>query len=115
MEKIVRRQAEAILSKDKLFTKDVFFSQKAQEAEQNKEKSVKAAELLNEFSEIVEGSDLGDDVLTSVCASTDTVQYYLEKDGYTFTIDFHFWKTSKAVQESLKKYMKSNGKDSFIG
>ncbi|MDE5892969.1 MAG: hypothetical protein K2H45_08620 [Acetatifactor sp.] len=37
MEKIVRRQAEAILPKDNLYTKDVFFSQKAQEAEQNKE------------------------------------------------------------------------------
>ncbi len=137
LEKIVRQQAEAILSKDTLYTKDVFFSQKAQEAEQNKEKAVKAAELLNEFSEIVEGSDLGDDVLTSVCASTDTVQYYLEKDRYTLTIDFlkgdvsvsdnmksislkelkkadeDFWKTSKAVQESLKKYMKSKGEKTF--
>ena len=76
LEEIVRRQATAILSNDRLYTKDVFFSQKAWEAEQLREKSLKAAELLNEFSEIAEKYDLGDDVFTSVCASTDTVQYY---------------------------------------
>jgi len=38
LEEIVRRQAGAILSHNKLYTKDAFFSQKALEAEQNKEK-----------------------------------------------------------------------------
>jgi hypothetical protein len=86
---------------------------------------------------MIEQSDLGDGVFTSVCASTDTVQYYLEKERYTLTIDFlkgnvtlsdnmkpisfnelkradeDFWKNSKAVQESLKKFMDAKGKKLF--
>lgn len=139
IEGIVRRQAEAILSNDRQYTKDVFFSQKAQDAEQNREKSARAAELLNGFSEIVENMDLGGDVFTSICASTDTVQYYFEKERFMLTIDFlkgsvavsdnmqplsfgelkktdeAFWKTGRAIQQSLKKYLKSKGDKSFDG
>lgn len=88
LEEIVRRQAAAILSNERLQTKDVFFSQKAMLAEEKKERSEKAAALMNEFVERIEGLTFASDSFISVCSDTNIVQLYLENASYLFTIDF---------------------------
>lgn len=88
LENIVRQQASAILSQNKLYTKDVFLSPKAKEAEENRKRALRAEEQLDGFMEILKEEKFGDGVFISECASTDTVQVYVEKEQYMLTVDF---------------------------
>ncbi len=138
LEKIVRRQAEAILASEKLYTKDVFPSDKAEKIQKLTEKVFKASELMKGFIDTVDETELGNDVFSSECNSSDTVQYYLEKENYMMTVDFlkgsvtftdntqpislgklkqadnDFYKTAKNIQQQLRKYLKANGDKTFI-
>ncbi len=134
LEEVVRRQAKAILSTEKLYTKDVFFSQKAKEDEENKEKHLKANELMLGFARIVEDIDLGEDVIFSVCGSNqliiENLQYMLTIDFYSGIIDVSknmnhtpfntikkedndFWKTCVTIVNRLRAYMKQKGNNLF--
>lgn len=88
LEAAVRKQAEAILSKDKLFTKDVFFSQKARDIEIKKEQAKTASELMNKFVNRLEREDLGVETFISVCESENDVQCLIENGSYMITVDF---------------------------
>jgi hypothetical protein len=88
IEKIVNIQAEAILSPDKLYTKDVFVSDKAKQSEQNSFVSENAQKIMEEFDKEFCGKYSDDMVLVSTCASVDTVQMYIEDSVYSITIDF---------------------------
>lgn len=68
IEEIVRMQAHAILSEARLYTKDVFFSPKAKEAELNKEKALKAEHLMHSFVETIEDVDLGEETFEQFLA-----------------------------------------------
>lgn len=88
LEAAVRKQAEAILSSDKLYTKDVFFSQKAQDIEIKKEQAKTASELMNKFVDRLEQEDLGTETFISVCESENDVQCLIENGSYLITVDF---------------------------
>lgn len=85
LEKIVRQQALAIIRTDELYTKDVFFSQKAVEMEEIEEKRIIAHNLVNDFMEILENMNLGEEVFISEC---DSIQILVEKEQYMIVLDF---------------------------
>lgn len=137
IENIVRKQATAILSNDKLYTKDVFFSQKAKDIEMQKEQAKAASELMNKFVDRLEQADLGAETFISVCESTNDVQCMIENSSYMITVDFlkgnmsieqnampisskelkennpDFYKTFKEVRSKLKMYMREMGNNKF--
>lgn len=88
MEKIIRKQAAAILSNEVLHTKDVFFSQNAINSERFKNQVQDASEKLQRFADKVEKLTLGDDLFTSERVSSDTVQFIAEINGYEIVFDF---------------------------
>lgn len=88
IESIVRKQAKAILSKEKLQTKDVFFSEKERDYAIKKEQSEKAALNLEKFMKLLDDMHFGENIFISECCSTDTVQCYIEKDSLMVTVDF---------------------------
>ena len=100
VEYIVRRQAEAILSPNKLYTKDVFFSQKANDLEAKTEQAQKASKLMNIFADRLEQADLGADTYISVCDSINDVQCIVENDSYTIVVDFLNSKMS--IEQNVK-------------
>lgn len=128
LEKIVRKQAQAILSNDKLYTKDVFFSQKACQIERNNDNRAKACQTMNGFMEVLERKDLGEGVFIS---EFDSVEIIVENEQYTLNIDFlkgnidvssnlhtisfeemqkesaDFWNVCITVVNELNKYMES--------
>ena len=138
LEKIVHSQAAAILSSEKLYTRDVFPSAKADEIQKLTEKVSKASDLMKGFIDTVDESEFGNDVFSSECNSSDTVQYYVEKSNYMMTIDFlkgdivftdntqpisfgqlkkidnDFYKTAKNIQQQLRKHLKANGNKTFM-
>lgn len=137
IERIVRRQAEAILSKNKLYTKDVFFSQKAKKLEEKKVLAEKASVLMNTFADRLEQADLGAETFLSVCDTTNDVLCMIENGSYSITVDFlngkmnveqnalpisfqnlkekneSFYDICKIVCSNLKIYMKETGSDNF--
>ena len=88
IENVVRRQAEAILSNDKLYTKDVFFSPKAQALEEQKAQAKTASELMNKFAERLEKMNLGSETFISVCDTTNDVLCIIENNSCSITVDF---------------------------
>lgn len=130
IEEVVRKQATAILSQDKLYTKDVFFSQKAADLEIKREKVAKASAMMNSFENVLENTLKGRDVFISYCDSSDTVQIYIEKGSYEISLDFikgkinvlgnaqpisfselrqvdeELWEIGKAIKKDLKHFVK---------
>lgn len=90
LESIVRQQADAILSPDKIFTKDVFFSQKAAESMFLKMESAEAILLVNEFEARIRDTLAQRDYFTSVCEEIGNVKCLIEDmDGlFELAIDF---------------------------
>lgn len=130
LETVVRKQAAALLSSDKLYTKDVFFSQRAADLEMQRDKVQKASALMNDFSKVIENTLIGRDVFISYCDSSDTVQIYVEKGSCEITLDFlkgkiyalenaltisftelreideELWETGKVIKKELKHFVK---------
>lgn len=137
IENIVRRQAEAIFSNDKLYTKDVFFSSKAQALEEQKAQAKAASELMNKFADRLEQTDLGTETFISVCDTTNDVLCIIENSSYSIIVNFLNGKMSveqnakpislkelrennqnvynifKEVCSQLKMYMREVGSDQF--
>lgn len=137
IENVVRRQAEAILSDDKLYTKDVFFSPKAQALEEQKVQAKTASELMNKFAKRLEKMDLGSETFISVCDTTNDVLCIIENSSCSITVDFlneeikieqnvmpislkelkennqNFCNTFEDVYSELKMYMREAGSDKF--
>ena len=90
LEGIVRKQAEAILSHDKLFTKDVFISQKELEFAKLKRASDEALNLIDSFEAKIRDSLTQRNYFTSVCGEIGNVQCMIEDmDGsFELVIDF---------------------------
>ena len=88
LEWIVRKQAMAILSNEKLQTKDVFFSPKAIDDENRIKKAENAACYLDKFLEYIDKNHLVINAFDSICKDENAVQYYLEEDSYLLTVDF---------------------------
>lgn len=88
LEDIIHKQAKAILSNDKIMTKDVFFSKEAALEELKREKSDNAIYLLSEFEKRIDDISFITDSYVSVCEEMDTVQFYLENDSYMLIVDF---------------------------
>ena len=86
LEEIVRHQAEAILSKETLYTKDVFFSSQAAEAEERKKKLEYAKDLLNGFYDIVEDK-FNDEIQLSICDNDEAI-LCVENKEYSIVVDF---------------------------
>lgn len=131
LETVVRKQAAALLSADKLYTKDVFFSQKAADLEMQQEKVRKASALMSDFAKVIESTLKGRDVFLSYCDSSDTVQLYVEKGSCEIALDFikgkinvlenaqqissaklretdeELWETRKAIEKELKLFVKN--------
>lgn len=101
LEEIVHRQAAAILSNEKLKTKDVFFSQEAVLTEERQKQAAEATLLVNEFYERMEKITLETDSFFSICDGTDAVQLYLENESYLLTVDFLERKVS--VQQNAQE------------
>lgn len=130
LETVVRKQAAALLSSDKLYTKDVFFSQRAADLEMQQDKVKKASALMNDFSKVIENALNGRDAFISYCDSSDTVQIYIEKGSCEITLDFikgkiyvlenaqpisfmelreideELWETGKVIKKELKHLVK---------
>lgn len=137
IENIVRKQAEAILSTDNLYTKDVFFSQKAKDLEEKKKQAKTASELMNNFVDRLEQTDLGAETYISVCDTTYDVQCIIENGSYSITVDFlngqmnieqnvnpislqelkekneSFYNTFINIRSKLKMYMREIGDEKF--
>ena len=88
LENILHRQAAAILSKDKLHTADVFFSQEAVYAEDKRKKSEKASLRMNNFYKVIEEMKLSPESFISSCDDEDMVQIYIENGSYELALDF---------------------------
>lgn len=88
VEELVQQQALAILSKETLQTKDVFFSKEAFLAEKQRARAKYASASLEEFCELVDGLNLSPDSQISVCDDEKCVSLYLENESYLFVIDF---------------------------
>lgn len=94
LEEIVRRQAAAILSNEKLQTKDVFFSQNAVIAEEKEKRAAEANVLMNEFYNRIDNVTFSYDSFISTCEGTEAVQLYFENISYLLIVDFLEKKTS---------------------
>ncbi len=88
LEKIVQKQANALLSKDKLLTTDVFFSQEAQTAIQQHKEQQKAEKQLNEFLGMLDNTSFDENIVISHCVSTNVVSCYVENENSMITLDF---------------------------
>ena len=88
LEKIVRKQATAILSNETLQTRDVFFSKEAVMTEERKAQVAEAISLMNEFDARIENMSFNGNSFISVCDGTDAVQLYFENESYLLTVDF---------------------------
>ena len=90
LEHIIQRQAKALLSHDKLFTKDVFFSTNAYNNEQAHIRANEAEERLNKFENHLNSLIIPDKIFPSVVLGDDNVQYIFEDidSGLEFNVDF---------------------------
>lgn len=90
LERSVQLQATAILSSERLYTKDVFFSKTAFLKEQQKSKSEEAFNRLNEFDKQLSSLMLSEDLNPSITNGTECVEYLFEnyKCDYEFVVDF---------------------------
>ena len=88
VEAVIRKQAAALLSKEVLHTKDVFFSQSALAAEAYQGEVQQAVNRFHVFRDAAEKMDLGENVFSSECISSDTVQLIFEVNEYALTVDF---------------------------
>lgn len=137
IETVVRRQAEAILSNDKLYTKDVFFSPKAQALEEQKIQAKAASKLMNKFADRLEEMDLGLETFISVCDTQNDVLCIIENGSCSITVDFlneeiriehnvmpislkelkennqNFYNTFEDLYSELKIYLREAGSDKF--
>lgn len=87
LEDVVRKQAEAILSPEKLMTKDVFFSQIAENVDIQRQKVEEGTKRINKFMDILDTIEL-DDAGYSYDITFDKVQCYVENIDSMMTIDF---------------------------
>lgn len=137
IETVVRRQAEAILSNDKLYTKDVFFSPKAQALEEQKAQVKAASDLMNQFADRLEKMDLGSETFISVCDTTNDVLCIIENNSCSIIVGFlneeiriehnvmpislkelkennhNFYNTFEDIYSELKLYLREAGRDKF--
>ncbi|MCR5608075.1 MAG: hypothetical protein K6G26_03350 [Lachnospiraceae bacterium] len=88
LEDVIRKQAKAILSKEKLQTSDVFYSNNAKVYENQQMKVEEASASMEEFLTKIDEEKLSEGSFLSVCNGSDTVQLYLENESYMLTIDF---------------------------
>jgi hypothetical protein len=88
LEDIIQQQAKAILSPQKLYTQDVFVSQRAIELEKRRSEVQTATALLQEFSKQVRDDEFSDQSLTSICADDNAAEFLLENGSYLVTVDF---------------------------
>ncbi len=86
LEEIVHRQASAILSKEILYTKDVFFSPQAAEAEERKKKFEYAKGLLYGFYDIIKNK-FNDEIQLSICDNDEAI-LCVENEEYSIDVDF---------------------------
>ncbi len=137
IEYAIRRQAEAVLSKDKLFTRNAFFSQKAENETEQQNMAAIRNELVDGFMDVLETLPMEKEAFVSDCKSLNTSQCYVEKNDFMLTIDFvkgeiiiednlqlinfkelkaedpQFYKTCKDIHKELCQYMKKCGDKSF--
>ncbi len=87
IESVVQKQAKALLSHEKLYTKDVFFSQLAVDQENHNKDVLRANECLDKAMDILEKHEFKSDGLLSICTD-DTAVLYFEGARFQFAIDF---------------------------
>lgn len=102
VEQVVRRQAEAVLSKDKLFTKDVFFSPALAAQEQHRKKVAEAQQIMNGFLKEAEGK-YNDCFFFSVNDDLDNAVLYAEAKNQRFEIDVDFVSGSIDIIDGMKR------------
>lgn len=105
LEHIVHKQAAAILSNEKLQTRKVFFSQKAEDDEKKFQKMEKAIEAMDQFMTRIDEGSFASSGFISVCKDENAVQLYLENNSYLLTVDFlkgTFGVTQNAQEISMK-------------
>lgn len=108
----------------------MFFSKRAADLGSQQKKVQKASVLMNDFLKVIENTLNGRDAFISHCASSDTVQIYVEKGSCEITLDFikgkinvlenarefsfaklretdeELWVTGKAIKKELKQFVK---------
>lgn len=87
IEEIVHRQAEALLSREKLYTKDVFFSQALVNQERHNQEGREAQRVLDGFYEVAE-KKMGNRFLFSISNDINLVELYAEIDSYEVKVNF---------------------------
>lgn len=106
LEGIVRKQAAAILSKEVLQTKDVFFSQKAVDLEKKQQKVEKATSLMKLFADRIDEGTFVSNGFISVYDGESDAQLLFENESYMLTVDFlkgTFDVTQNVQHISMKK------------
>ena len=98
LENIVRKQAEAILSTDKLFTKDVFISQKELEFTKLKKASNEAFLLMEAFETKIREPLSQMDYLTSRCGKIGNVQCFVKNSEGSFEMAIDFLNGSISIR-----------------
>lgn len=130
LEEIVNRQAGAILLQDILYTKNVFFSKKAQKLDEHYEKAEKANALLSDFATLIEKVLNEEDVIINYYNDFWRAQIFFEKGSCEIMLDFvegkisflenaqhissaklketnvTLWKIGKTVEKELKRFIK---------
>lgn len=130
MEEIIKKQATAILSKEVLQTKDVFYSQKAIDIEKKQKKVEKAIELMKRFADSIDEEDFISSGFISVYDGENDVQLLFENESYMLIVDFmkgklyvtqnvqhisidklqeispDFYKDVKAIEKKLHSFVK---------
>ena len=86
LEEVIQRQAAAILSKETLYTKDVFFSPQAAKDEERQKKLDYAKNLLYGFYDTVEDK-FSDETELSICDDDEAI-ICIENDKYAIDVDF---------------------------
>lgn len=123
LEEIIQKQANAIIKKEKLQTKDVFFSSKRLEKEKLQEKREQAGKALQDFLEFYETVFLKQEdsvqnscCMVSVCDDSDTTELYFElPEGISVTVDF-YERTIRGYKDFKPvKNLKSDGKTDVFG
>lgn len=101
LERIVKKQATAILSKDKLYTKDVFISPELQKQEQLAEKALQAKSLVYDFSDIL--TNAGYDV--SITAdNSNAIVLVSPLDDFDMEAQIDFIKGTIIISYGMKQF-----------
>lgn len=101
LEGIVHKQAKAILSNEKLYINDVFYSQEAQLSEERRIQIEAASKLMNRFYDHIENVELSAGSFISVCDGSEDAKMFIENESYTLVIDFY--SKNAILQQNMQK------------